>query len=97
MIAASTREEMQELVNNREIKVKTADPLEMTRINNAIKKGKKIPNNWPPWFRTGTGKDVHEMLVNSLGLFDEFRHAIKGRIAYFNMREGTIVKSFIAR
>lgn len=62
------------------------------KYDRAIAAGTKIPPTWKPWFRTGTGWDVLEMLRHSEGLFDSFRKMIKARISYCEMRNGSIGK-----
>ena len=92
MIASSTKEEMEEFKAKRRDANAFATGPDIEKYDAAIAKGMKIPSHWKPWFRTGTGQDVLELLLNSEGLFDSFRRMIKARISYFDMRQGSIGK-----
>jgi len=91
MIAASTREKLQARVKKRKTEIIKGDKdPAIVKVDAALKKGLKIKPNQKPWFRTGEGEDVHELLTKSVGIFDVFREAVVDRISYFPHRKDTI-------
>ena len=92
MIAASNTELMEERKAGRRSAEEYETEPELLKYDRAIAAGTKIPPSWEPWFRTGTGWDVLEMLRHSDGLFDSFRKMIKARISYSEMRQNSIGK-----